>query len=136
MKKGKRHTKIKNKLLLFLVPAVVATILILVLISGYLSGKSMTQMATSALNSSISNQADNIEAWLDENLQNFSTVKQIVEKTKPTDAQLSAMMNACYGFNLYCKNGPYIATKSGKVYKASESTKETGNNKKIKRKNN
>ena len=127
MKKGKRHTKIKNKLLLFLVPAVVATILILVLISGYLSGKSMTQMATSALNSSISNQADNIEAWLDENLQNFSTVKQIVEKTKPTDAQLSAMMNACYGFNLYCKNGPYIATKSGKVYKASESTKETGN---------
>ncbi len=127
MKKGKRQAKLKNKLLIFLVPAVVATILLLVGISGYLSGKIMTVMATSALNSSISNQADNIEAWLDENLQNFTTVKQMIEKTKPTDAQLSSLIDACYGFNPYCKNGPYIATQSGKVYKASESTKEIGN---------
>ena len=55
MKKGKRQAKLKNKLLIFLVPAVVATILLLVVISGYLSGKIMTVMATSALNSSISN---------------------------------------------------------------------------------
>lgn len=124
---GKRHAKIKNKLLLFLVPAVVATILILVLISGYLSSRSMTQMATSALNSSISNQADNIEAWLNYNLQNFSTVKQLVEKDKPSDSELSAIMDAYYGFNPYCKNGPYVATKAGKVFKASESTKNTDN---------
>ena len=127
MKKGKRQAKLKNKLLIFLVPAVVATILLLVVISGYLSGKIMTVMATSALNSSISNQADNIEAWLDENLQNFTTVKQMIEKTKPTDSQLSSLIDACYGFNPYCKNGPYIATQSGKIYKASESTKEIGN---------
>ena len=90
--KEKRHAKIKNKLLLFLVPAVVATILILVLISGYLSSRSMTEMATSQLNSSISNQADNIEAWLDDNLQNFTTVKLMVEKMQPDDEDLSAMM--------------------------------------------
>lgn len=125
--KEKRHAKIKNKLLLFLVPAVVTTILILVLISGYLSSRSMTEMATSQLNSSISNQADNIEAWLDDNLQNFTTVKLMVEKMQPDDEELSAMMEACYGFNSYCKNGPYIATQSGKVFKASESTKNIGN---------
>ena len=99
----------------------------LVIIATTMSKKRMTELATSNLNSSISNQAENIEAWLEENLQNFTTVKQIVEKNKPTDAQLSAMMDACYGFNVYCKNGPYIATKGGKVYKASESTKELGN---------
>jgi len=123
--KGKRQVKIKNKLLFFLVPVVVAAIILLVIISGYLSSKSMTTMATSELNSSISNQADNIEAWLEYNLQNFSTVKLLIEKTKLSDSELSAMINACYGFNPYCKNGPYIATASGKVYKSSESTKNT-----------
>ncbi|MBR4832623.1 MAG: methyl-accepting chemotaxis protein, partial [Butyrivibrio sp.] len=125
--KQKRHAKIKNKLLLFLVPVVVATILILVLIAGYISSKGLSEMATSELNSSISNQADNIEAWLNDNLQNFTTVKLMVEKMQPTDEELTAMMNACYGFNSYCKNGPYIATMSGKVFKADESTKNTGN---------
>ena len=121
--KQTRHAKIKNKLLLFLVPAVVATILILVFISGFLSSRSMTAMATSQLNSSISNQADNIEAWLNDNLQNFTTVKHMVESAHLPEEELSKMMDELYGFNSYCKNGPYIATQSGKVFKASESTK-------------
>ena len=125
--KEKRRAKIKNKLLLYLLPAVIATILILVLISGYLSSRSMSVMATSQLNSSISNQADNIEAWLDDNLQTFATIKYMVEQAHLPDEELNSMMDSLYGFNTYCKNGPYIATQSGKVYKASQSTKDTSN---------
>ena len=125
--KEKRRAKIKNKLLLFLLPAVVVTILILVLISGYLSSRSLSTMATSQLNSSISNQADNIEAWLDDNLQTFATIKYMVEQAHLPDEELNSMMDSLYGFNSYCKNGPYIATQSGRVYKASESSKDTSN---------
>ncbi len=122
--RSKRKTKIKNKLLVFLVPAVVLTILALVLISAYLSRKSLQEMAVSELGSSISNQTDNIESWLDRNLQNFSSIKNTIEKTGAEGEELRAIINSCYGFNKYCKDGPYIATSDGQVYKAEESAKE------------
>ena len=87
-KENTKHKKIKYKLLMILLPAVIAQILILVFVSGAISRRSMKKMATNALNSSITNQADNIEAWLEENIQNFSTVKQIIEKTQPSDKEL------------------------------------------------
>ena len=70
-----RNKKIKNKLIFLLLPVVIVTILVLVGIATVLSRNSMTDMATAQLDSSISNQADNIEAWLDENLENFSKIK-------------------------------------------------------------
>lgn len=125
--RSKRKTKIKNKLLLFLVPAVVITILALVIISAYLSRTSLEEMAVAELGSSISNQTDNIESWLDRNLQDFSAVKNMIEKTGAEGEQLAAIINSCYGFNRYCKDGPYIATADGQVYKAEESAKEISN---------
>ncbi len=129
MEKGnqQRTTKIKNKLLLFLLPVVVLTILVLVIISGYLSSKSLKTMATSELNSSISNQADNIESWLAENLANFNTVKLLIEKTAPDDAGLQEIIDSCYGFNSYCKNGPYVAYRDGRYFKAANSSKSLEN---------
>ncbi|MBR6003364.1 MAG: cache domain-containing protein, partial [Lachnospiraceae bacterium] len=123
MEKKQKTTKIKNKLLLFLLPAVAVTILVLVFLSGYLSSRSLKAMATSQLDSSIANQADNIEAWLTENLQNFNTVKLLIEKSQPDDEKLQTMIDATYGFNSYCRSGPYIATKSGKTFKAENSNK-------------
>ena len=123
MEKKQKTTKIKNKLLLFLLPAVVVTILVLVILSGYLSAKNLKAMATSQLDSSIANQADNIEAWLTENLQNFNTVKLLIEKSNPNYSQLQTMIDSTYGFNSYCRSGPYIATESGQVFKAENSNK-------------
>lgn len=125
MKESKKtkQTKIKNKLLLFLLPVVVLMILALVLTSGFLSRKSMTEMAESQLSSSIANQSDNIESWLNNNLQNFSTVKTLIEKTQPDDEQLQAIINGCQGMNSYCPEGPYVATANGKVFKTENSTK-------------
>ncbi|MBQ3890845.1 MAG: methyl-accepting chemotaxis protein [Lachnospiraceae bacterium] len=123
MEKKQKTTKIKNKLLLFLLPAVVVTILVLVVLSGYLSAKNLKAMATSQLDSSIANQADNIEGWLTENLQNFNTVKLLIEKSNPNYSQLQTMIDSTYGFNSYCRSGPYIATESGQVFKAENSNK-------------
>ena len=68
--KGTKTKKIKDKLLLFIVPAVVVTIVILVAISSFLSKSRLEEMARNELESSITNQADNIYAWLEQNLEN------------------------------------------------------------------
>ena len=116
-----RRKKIKNKLIFLLLPVVIVTILVLVGIATVLSRNSMTDMATAQLDSSISNQADNIEAWLDENLENFSTVKQVIEKTQPDEEGLQKILDSFYGFNKYCTEGPYVATADGRFYAASAS---------------
>ncbi|SDB36486.1 hypothetical protein [Eubacterium oxidoreducens] len=46
-------------------------------------------MAIEQLSSSIANQGDNIESWLDENLQFFSTAKQTIETTGLDDIDAS-----------------------------------------------
>ncbi|SEK91622.1 methyl-accepting chemotaxis protein [Pseudobutyrivibrio ruminis] len=116
-----KRKKIKNKLIFLLLPVVIVTILVLVGIATVLSRNSMTEMATAQLDSSISNQADNIEAWLDENLENFSTVKQVIEKTQPDEDGLQRILDSFYGFNKYCTEGPYVATADGRFYAASAS---------------
>ena len=116
-----RQKKIKNKLIFLLLPVVIVTILVLVGIATVLSRNSMTDMATAQLDSSISNQADNIEAWLDENLENFSTVKQVIEQTQPDEEGLQRILDSFYGYNKYCTEGPYVATADGRFYAASGS---------------
>ncbi|WP_044935530.1 methyl-accepting chemotaxis protein [Pseudobutyrivibrio sp. LB2011] len=116
-----KRKKIKNKLIFLLLPVVIVTILVLVGIATVLSRNSMTEMATAQLDSSISNQADNIEAWLDENLENFSTVKQVIEQTQPDEEGLQKILDSFYGFNKYCTEGPYVATADGRFYASSAS---------------
>ncbi|MCR4694448.1 MAG: methyl-accepting chemotaxis protein [Pseudobutyrivibrio sp.] len=121
--KKKKYKKIKNKLIFYLVPVVVVMVLLLVTISTSLTRRNMTAMATAQLDSSISNQGDNIEAWLDENMEYFSAVKQMIETAKPDDVVLQAMLDAYYGYSSYCPDGPYVATNSGRIFKASGSQK-------------
>ncbi len=125
--KSVKQKKIKNKLLLLLLPVVIVAILALVFISGWISRNSMTKMATAQLDSSISNQADNIDSWLNENLQNFSSVKQVIEKTRPDEEGLKNILNAFYGYNKNNVNGVYVATASGKYYGATASDKHVSN---------
>lgn len=124
----KRKTKrISTKLLCYILPVVVVTVLVLVTIAASLSKNRMTDMATETLESSISNQADNIEAWLSENLQYFGTVKHTIEEQKPTEAELIPLLDSFYGYNSNSPNGFYIGTRDGKFYKATESTMTEGN---------
>ena len=122
-----KQKKIKNKLIMMLLPVVILSILALVLISATLSRRSMTSMATAQLDSSISNQADNIESWLNENLENFSSVKQVIEKTAADEASLQAILDSYYEYNKYCPDGVYVATASGDFYAARGASKSVSN---------
>ena len=114
--KGTKTKKIKDKLLLFIVPAVVVTIIILVAISSFLSKSRLEEMARNELESSITNQADNIYAWLEQNLENFSTIKASLEGMDLDETYYEEVLTTFVGSNSNAPNGVYIATQSGKVY--------------------
>lgn len=112
--------KIRNKLLLCIVPSVAITVVVLITVTTILSRNALIKSAKSELSSSLTNQSDNIESWLDENLQFFATAKKTIEAANPTDQELQAMLDGWYGFNSNSTNGLYIASASGKTYKAAD----------------
>lgn len=112
--------KIRNKLLLCIVPSVAITVVVLIAVTTILSRNALIKSAKSELSSSLTNQSDNIESWLDENLQFFATAKKTIEAANPTDQELQAMLDGWYGFNSNSTNGLYIASASGKTYKAAD----------------
>lgn len=122
-KKTKKIRKISVKLLTFIIPVVVLTVVALVIIAATLSKNRMTEMATETLESSISNQADNIDAWLSENLEYFSTVKHTMEAQNLDEDKIETFLDSYYGFNSNSPNGFYLGTADGKLFKAKESTK-------------
>ena len=120
--KKKKVKKISTKLLSYIVPLVTATVVVLIVVSYRLASTRMTEMATETLESSIANQADNIDAWLSENLKYFSTVKYLIEKDDPSDENLQIVLDTYYGFNKNSPEGFYIGTSDGKLFKAAESS--------------
>ena len=119
-----KRGKIRNRLLLYIVPIVVIMIAVLVTIATTMSRKRMTELATANLNTSISNQADNIESWLDENLEFFKTAKQAIEGSEPDSDQLQKLLDSYYGFNSNSPEGLHIATSDGEFIKPTESSLE------------
>lgn len=119
--KEKKTGRIRNRLLALIVPTVLVAIVILVAIAGYISSQRMKEMAVEELDSSISNQGDNIESWLNENLENFQTVKHAIESLHPDEAGLQDVLDAYYGYNSNVADGMRIGTSAGKVYKAADS---------------
>lgn len=119
--KIRRSGKIRNRLLIYIVPIVVIMIAALVLIATTLSKKRMTELATSNLNSSISNQANNIESWLNENLEFFKTAKQGIEGLNPNEEQLQKILDSYYDFNSNAPEGLHIATSEGEFIKPTKS---------------
>ncbi|SCY46853.1 methyl-accepting chemotaxis protein [Butyrivibrio sp. INlla14] len=118
---NRKHKKISTKLLMYILPVVIVTVVALVAISASISKNRMSEMATETLQSSISNQADNIEAWLSENLKYFGTVKHTLEKQNIPEEDYNSFLDTYYGYNANSPNGFYIGTASGKFFKASDS---------------
>lgn len=128
MKKvSKNRTTIRAKFLLSILPILAATIIVLVAISAQLSKIYLEDMSIAQLDSSITNQSDNIESWLNKNLEFFSTVKHTIETTNPDEQQLQTIINSSYGYNKYAPNGLYIASTNGKFIKAAGSDQKVSN---------
>ncbi|MCR5271648.1 MAG: methyl-accepting chemotaxis protein [Lachnospiraceae bacterium] len=120
--KKKKIRKISTKLISRILPIVAVTILVLVIVSATLAKNRMTEMANETLESSISNQGDNIESWLGKNLQYFGTVKHVIESQNMTDDETVEVLNSFYSYNSNVPNGMYIGTSEGELITAEEST--------------
>lgn len=124
-KKGnqKKIVSIKVKLLGIILPVVIIIMILLVGILYYISKNIIKEYSENLLSSSIENQTNQIEAWLNENLSAFRAVKQSIEQTSPDGQQLQAILDSYYGFNDNYPDGLYIADENGSLIKASASEK-------------
>lgn len=124
--KKEKQTKvfsIKTKLLGIILPVVILIVVLLAGISYKISKKTITEYSKNLLDTSVENQVNEIESWLNENLSAFQTVKQAIETTNPADAQLKRLLNGYYGFNDNYPDGIYIADANGKLLTAEGSGK-------------
>ena len=117
----KKTGRIRNKLLITIMPIIFISILVIILLASYFSRKYMTQMAESLLNSSVTSQKTSIESWLDKNLETFSSVKHTIEVEGTDPESLQMLLDAYYDYNKYAPDGIFVATKSGMFYRASQS---------------
>lgn len=127
MSQKEKRISMKAKLLCTILPVVLIMVLLLVGISYFISKKVLTGYSQDLLNSSIQNQANEIEAWLNENLSAFQIVKRTIEGTKPSDAELQEMLNQYYGYNDNYPEGLYIADANGRLMTAEGASKKESN---------
>ena len=114
---------IKVKLLGIILPVVILIMVLLVGISYFISRTIIRGYSEDLLTSSIENQANQIEAWLNENLAAFQMAKQAIEETNPQPAELQGILDGYYGFNDNYPDGLYIADADGNLMKAAGSGK-------------
>ncbi len=119
----KKIISIKVKLLAIILPVVIVIMSLLVGVLYYISKDIIKEYSENLLDSSIENQTNQIEAWLDENLSAFRAVKQSIEQTGASGQQLQAILDSYYGFDDDYPNGLYIADENGGLIKASASEK-------------
>ena len=117
----KKIVSIKVKLLGIILPVVIVIMILLVGILYYISKNIIKEYSENLLSSSIENQTNQIEAWLDENLSAFRAVKQAIEQTGSSGQQLQAILDSYYGFDDNYPDGIYIADENGTLMKASAS---------------
>ena len=118
---------IKAKLLGTILPVAAVMVLAIAATSYLISKNIITEYSQNLLSSSIANQANEIESWLDENLSAFQTVKQAIEGTNPDEADLQRILDSYYQFNDNYPEGLYVAVENGKLLKAAESDKAESN---------
>ena len=119
-KRKKKNKKIRSKLLLFIVPIVILMITILVGVSAELTKRQLTEMATEQLESSVTNQGDNIEAWMNKLLTYFSSVKNTIENGSGDSESIQKVLDANYEYNSDAKDGLYIGGSDGSYMQASK----------------
>lgn len=122
-KTPKKKISIKTKLLSIILLVVAIIIVSLTIVSYQVSKHVITDYSENLLSSSIENQANEIESWLNENLAAFQIVKKTIEGIQPEDGDLQRILDQYYGFNANFPEGIYIADGQGKLLKAAESEK-------------
>ena len=121
--KKQKTVSIKAKLLGVIIPVVIAIVVVLVVAAYQISAGTIKKYSQNLLQSSVENQASQIEAWLNENLASFQMAKTTIENLKPDDEELKTILDSYYGYNSNYPDGLYVADSAGQLITASESTK-------------
>jgi len=121
--KKQKTVSIKAKLLGVITPVVIAIVVVLVVVAYQISAGIIKKYSQNLLQSSVENQASQIEAWLNENLASFQMAKTTIENLKPDDEELKTILDSYYGYNSNYPDGLYVADSTGQLITASESTK-------------
>ena len=121
--KKQKTVSIKAKLLGVIIPVVIAIVVVLVVAAYQISAGTIKKYSQNLLQSSVENQASQIEAWLNENLASFQMAKTTIEDLKPSDEELKTILDGYYGYNSNYPEGLYVADSTGQLITASESTK-------------
>ena len=108
-KAQKKMFPIKAKLLGTILPVVAIMVLVIAATSYLISKNIITEYSQNLLSSSIANQANEIESWLNENLSAFQTAKQVIERTNPDEEALQLILDSYYQFNDNFPEGLYVA---------------------------
>ena len=125
--KKKGNISIKAKLLGIIIPVVIAIILILVFTAYHVSSGIIESYSKNLLESSVSNQASKIEAWLEENLASMQMAKTMIEKLHPDETQLQAILDASSGYSENYPDGLFLADANGSFLKGTDSKKQEPN---------
>ena len=121
--KQEKIISIRTKLLGIILPVVIVIVVVLVGISYVISRTTIEEASENLLNTSVENQVNEIEAWLEQNLSAFGAVKQSIETMGLSDAQLQVLLDGYYGYNDNFPQGLYVADVDGKMMTAAGSQK-------------
>lgn len=121
--KHKNFISIKTKLLVIILPIVIAICIVLTSLSYNVSRDIIKSYAQELLETSVESQVAKIEAYLDLNLRSVKLEKQAIEQMNFDDKQLQDFLNSYYGFDSNYPEGVYIADTSGKIYKGQSAKK-------------
>ena len=116
--KKERIIPISTKLLGIILPVVIIIVIVLVGISYFISRSAITKTSENLLNTSVDNQVNEINAWLDNNVSAFGAVKQAIETMPLTDMQLQQLLNGYAGYNDNYPQGLYVADEDGYIISA------------------
>ena len=118
--KKKSVTSIKTKILAAVCSLVLILVLVLILLSYMISKNIIEDESQQLLDSSVRNQASQIEAWMSESLNVFNTFKQDIETMDYTDEQIQTLLDSYYGSSTNYPDGFYIADSDGHVQQAAD----------------
>lgn len=119
IKRGK-FISIKTRILLYILPMVIAVIAILITVSYNKSKRIIEEKACSMLESSCKNQAIQIEDWLSKNLNTFNVIKTSLGSTDYSQNQMKEILNQYYKYDNNFSEGLYISDLNGNVITADK----------------
>lgn len=90
--KEQRNISIKTKLLGIIIPVVVVIVVVLVLVAYEMSSGIIENYSENLLESSVSNQSNEIESWLQKNIVSFQMAKRTIEQIRPDDKELQNIL--------------------------------------------